>query len=647
MRNAWTHRLAAGAIAALTGLTLGAAGAAAADTPLSLLINRSVDGRANNLQHPTWGQAGQPYRRVAPANYVDGKSQQVTPVKADRYVSNRIFNDVNQNVFSENGVSQWGFVWGQFMDHTFGLRGQEGAVPAPLPFPGFPADPLESFSSDAPIDFSRSQAVDGTGVHNARQQLNTVSSYIDGSSVYGDSASRLDWLRDGSVDGNPANNSARLLLPNGYLPRRDARGNAATAPPTDLIGRLAGFPDEAVVAGDVRANENIALTGTHTLFAREHNRIVAALPAILPNELKFQIARRVVGAEQQFITYDEFLPALGVNLAPYRGYKPNVDATLTNEFATVGYRAHSMIHGEFETDAEADEYTPAQIDALRAAHVEVEQVGDELEFTTPLNIAFGNPNLVKMIGLGPVMFGLSSESEYKNDEQIDNQLRSVLFQVPKPGAPNPLDCLDGPPLPTCFNLVQDLGALDIARGRDHGMPSYNDLRRAYGLAAKSSFKAITGEATEAFPSDPLINAAHPIDDPNILDVTQLFDREGNELAIGSEAGDATAVREVRRTTVAARLKAIYGSVSKLDAFTGMLSERHVAGAEMGELQRAIWKREFESLRDGDRFFYLNDPAIPAIQALFGISSRRTLAQIIRANTDAEDVPDNVFKLAPA
>jgi hypothetical protein len=428
--------------------------------------------------------------------------------------------------------------------------------------------------------------------------------------------------------------------------RRDARGKAASAPPTDLIGRLAGFPNEAVVAGDVRANENIALTGTHTLFAREHNRIVAALPAVLSQELKFQIARRVVGAEQQFITYNEFLPALGVTLSPYRGYKPDVNATLTNEFATVGYRAHSMIHGEFETDAEAADYTPAQLDAIRARHVEVEQDGDELEFVTPLNIAFGNPELVRQIGLGPVMRGLSSESEYKNDEQIDNQLRSVLFQVPKPGAPNPLDCLDGPPLPTCFNLVQDLGAIDIARGRDHGMPGYNDLRRAYGLAAKSSFKDITGEATESFPSDPLINAAHPIDDPNILDVTHLFDRDGNELAIGSEAGDASAVREVRRTTVAARLKAIYGSVSKLDAFTGMLSERHVAGAEMGELQRAIWKREFETLRDGDRFFYLNDPALPVIQGLFGISSHRTLAQIIKANT-GEDVPANVFKLAPA
>ena len=40
----------------------------------------------------------------------------------------------------------------------------------------------------------------------------------------------------------------------------------------------AATPGKAMVAGDVRANENIALTATHTLFAREHNRIVAALP---------------------------------------------------------------------------------------------------------------------------------------------------------------------------------------------------------------------------------------------------------------------------------------------------------------------------------------------------------------------------------
>lgn len=80
------------------------------------------------------------------------------------------------------------------------------------------------------------------------------------------------------------------------------------------MGRLAGTPDRAAVAGDVRANENVALTSIQTLLAREHNRIVASLPADLAATDKFEIARRVVGAEVQRITYEEFLPALGVRL---------------------------------------------------------------------------------------------------------------------------------------------------------------------------------------------------------------------------------------------------------------------------------------------------------------------------------------------
>jgi hypothetical protein len=178
----------------------------------------------------------------------------------------------------------------------------------------------------------------------------------------------------------------------------------------------------------------------------------------------------------------------------------------------------------------------------------------------------------------------------------------------------------------------DLGSLDIARGRDHGLPSYNDVRASYGLPAKTSFTAITGEATESFPRDPKIRDSRPIDDPDILDFVELRDRSGSVIPLNSEAADSDAVVGVRRTTVAARLKAIYGSVSNVDAFTGMLAEAHVRGTEFGQLQREIWKREFESLRDGDRFFYGNDPALQQIRSQFGIDYRRTLAQVIYDNT---------------
>ena len=580
------------------------------------LIRRTLDGSNNNLQNTTWGQAGFQYRRVAQARYADGVARPVTG-QSPRRVSNRVFNDVAQNLFSENQVTQWGFTWGQFLDHTFGLRATAGGESQPLPFSA--TDPLESFRNDfGAISFTRTPAAPGTGVSNTRQQINTVDSYIDASSVFSNSATRLEWLRQGSVDGNLFNNSPSLLLPNGELPTVGERGNPATAPVMDVDGRLRADPTRARVAGDVRANENIALLSTHTLFAREHNRIVSQLPTWLSATDRFEIARKVVGAEQQFITYNEFLPALGVQLAPYQGYNPNVNATLSNEFAVVGYRAHSMIHGELEPEGEAADYTAEELQAIEDQGVEVEVAGDDVEFVVPLNVAFFNPDLLSQIGLGPVLKGIGGESQYKNDEQIDNQLRSVLFQVPVGGNP---ECLDGPGLPECFNGVIDLGAIDIERGRDHGMPSYNALRQAYGLPAKSSFTAITGESTSSFPLfDPQINPFDPINDPDILDFVKLFDIDGNPI----------------------------GSTGNLDAFVGMLSEKHMSGTDFGELQYTIWKREFERLRDGDRFFYANDGNLDLIRLFFGIDFRRTLSEIIVDNTELEtgDIAANVFKVAP-
>jgi len=411
----------------------------------------------------------------------------------------------------------------------------------------------------------------------------------------------------------------------------------------DLMGPLVGTPDRAVVAGDVRANENVALTSLHTLFAREHNRIVSSLPSSLSAEERFQIARRVVGAEIEYITYTQFLPALGVRLDPYHGYDPAVNPGLSNEFAVVGYSAHSMIHGEFDTTVPAGTYTDAQLAAFAAQQVAVEPDGDQVTLEIPLAAAFGNPDLLQDLGLGPVFQSLS-QRQYENDEQIDNALRSVLFQIPKPGIADPSVC--GVPLvnPDCFSGVSDLGAIDIARGRDHGLPTYNDLRRAYGLAPKTSFVDVTGEATQSFPADPLIDAQDPINDPNILDFVELRDAKGNLVAPGSTQVEEEVVTAVRRTTLAARLKAVYGDVDRLDAFVGMVSERHVKHTEFGELQLAIWTKQFTALRDGDRFFYRNDPVLRVIYQAFGIDYRLMVAEIVELNTGVT-LQRDVFKFA--
>ena len=629
----------AAAVAAAAALVLPGA-ASAQQTPLEEV--RTLDGSNNNVANPDWGRTNTPYTRVAPPNYADGIQAPVGG-PAPRRVSNRVFSDVAQNVFSENGVTQWGFAWGQFMDHTFGLRQEAGGELRPLAFDS--GDPLEEFvDTVGGIPFNRTPAAPGTGTGTTpREQINTVSSYIDGFSVYGGTEARLEWLREGPVDGDPSNNGARLLLgADGLLPRRDARGNVATAPAMEAPGRLGAMPGRAMVAGDVRANENIGLTATHALFAREHNRIVDQLPSTLSEEEKFQIARRLVGAEQQFITHTEFLPSLGVTLSPYRGYNPSVNASLSNEFAVVGYRAHSMIHGELEPSAPEGTYTPEQLAAFEAQGIEVEHEGGEVVLVIPLVLAFGNPDLMANVGLAPLLKGLGGEPQYRNDEQIDNQLRSVLFQIPIPGN---LECLDGPTMPECFRGVLDLGAVDIERGRDHGLPRYNALRQAYGLRPKSSFKQVTGESIDRFLNDPEVDRNNPINDPDILDFVQLRNADGEVIPLDSAEAETDAVVAVRRTPAAARLRALYGdNPSQADAFVAMVAEPHVPGTEFGELQLAIWRRQFEALRDGDRFFYLNDPALAEIERRYGITFRHTLGEIIEQNTGI-DVQDNVFEVA--
>jgi len=189
---------------------VGAGAASAAD--------RTLDGSGNNVAHPAWGQAGTQYLRVAPPNYADGISQMVGG-PSPRYVSNRVFNDGGQNIFSENDISQWGWAWGQFIDHDIGLRDEQPAENAAMPYDK--NDRLESFSNRVgTLAFARTPAAPGTGSSSPRQQINTISSFIDASQVYGVTNARLDWLRDGSVDGNPSNNAATLLMSEGnYLPR--------------------------------------------------------------------------------------------------------------------------------------------------------------------------------------------------------------------------------------------------------------------------------------------------------------------------------------------------------------------------------------------------------------------------------------------
>ena len=217
------------------------------------------------------------------------------------------------------------------------------------------------------------------------------------------------------------------------------------------------FPDnELFLAGDVRANENVELSAIHTLFVREHNQIAAAIAGACHNndEQIFQTARRIVAAELQVITYNEFLPALlGPNaLRSYSGYNPDVNPGIATEFSTAAFRiGHTLINDDVEfLDNDAN------------------PIRDPLD----LDETFFNPAPLKETGPAPLLKYLATDNAQEVDTQLVPGLRNFLF---------------GPPGAGGF----DLASLNIQRGRDHGLPDYNATRAAYGLPLVTSFAQIT------------------------------------------------------------------------------------------------------------------------------------------------------------
>ena len=79
---------------------------------------------------------------------------------------------------------------------------------------------------------------------------------------------------------------------------------------------LPNFPNkggDSFEAGDIRSNENPMLASLHTLWLREHNRIAIAMvedfgyDPIADDNLIFETARRIVGAEMQNVVFGQYL----------------------------------------------------------------------------------------------------------------------------------------------------------------------------------------------------------------------------------------------------------------------------------------------------------------------------------------------------
>ncbi len=414
--------------------------------------NRTIDGAGNNVSNPTWGAANTPLLRLAPADYEDGIS---APAGNDRPSPRLVSNTLAaQSTTSGNslGLSNFVWQWGQFLDHDIDLTGGASPVESfniavPAGDPHF--DPGGTGEQEIFLNRSVFDPGSGTDAGNPRQQLNQITSYIDASNIYGSDANRAAALRD---TGGLLTTTAGGLLPMLNTVGEENDNANPSLGPADLF-----------LSGDVRVNEHVGLTSMHAIFVREHNRLAADIatnnPGLSDDDI-YERARKIVGAEMQIITYNEFLPALLGSHAPgpdSSGYDPGLDASISTEFSTALYRlGHSMLPEHLShADNTGQDAGPGDL---------------------PLQSAFFNPNhlLQAPENVDLILRGLSLDMMEEVDNLVIDDVRNFLF---------------GPPGAGGF----DLASLNIQRGRDHGLADYNTTRVAYGLNPVASFADITGD----------------------------------------------------------------------------------------------------------------------------------------------------------
>lgn len=407
---------------------------------------RSYDGTGNNLAHADWGSSGEAQIRLVANEYGDGIS---TPAGSNRASARAISNAVaaigTEETLSSQFLSAYAYAWGQFLDHDLVLTNtaepsESFNVAVPTGDPYF--DPAATGTQTIPL--TRSEYDPASGITTPRQQMNTNTAFIDASMIYGSDATRARALR--TLSGGRMKTSAGDLMPYNTL----GLDNIAFGP-----------PETAFVAGDIRANENPELISLHSLFLREHNRLADQISRAnrrLTDEQVYQQARRLVIGIVQNITYNEFLPSLmGDNALPtYRGYRPQVNAGISNEFATAGYRlGHSLLADDIEFMAND---------------------GSAVREEISLAEGFFNPAIVAETGIDPLLKYLASSNSQEIDTKLVDSLRNFLFGAPGQGG-------------------LDLASLNIQRGRDHGLADYNTTRVALGLPAVTSFAQITSDLT--------------------------------------------------------------------------------------------------------------------------------------------------------
>ena len=393
------------------------------------------------------------------------------------------------------------------------------------------------------------------------------------------------------------------------------------------------------ITGDGRGNENIALTAIHSVFHSEHNRLVdqvkqvaldsadlaflnqwlitpiaalpttpAAIAALEWNgERLFQAARLPNEMQYQHLVFEEFGRKLLPSLEIFSGYNSTVDPAIMSEFANVVYRfGHSMLNDT------VDRIDPGTGVSLPMRLIDA--------FLNP--VAFQESGAGTKAAVGTIANGMVQQVGNEIDEFITESLRNNLVGLPL-----------------------DLGALNLARGRDTGIPGLNGARRLFfadtGNPALQPYTSWNDFGLNIKHIESLVNfiAAYGTHPTIVAATTDAARRTAAEALVnGAGAGNLDAQDFLNATGIYAG--GSLGGLENVDFWIGGLTEKlQPFGGMLGSTFAYVFGTQMLRLQNHDRFYYLSRTA--GLNILTQLEEQ-SFGDIVSRNSTAVHLPGDVF-----
>ncbi|XP_075148301.1 peroxidase-like [Haematobia irritans] len=540
----------------------------------SNLYYRTFDGSCNNLASPGSGMANTRYGRLLRPKYGDGqysptRSESGGPLPGARVLSLTVFGE---QTLPDDKFNVLTMQWTQFVGHDMGdlMQGSSDnccenpnnkyCYNIPLHVYG----PITLGSGRTCQSFNRAVSdVDLSCPFNNlgyAEKMNRASSYLDLSFVYGNSLEASIKLRayQGGLLKTVWNNNQELLTTLNNE-NNECQSNV----------------ENCFNVGDMRNQFMPSGVVLHTLLVREHNRLANILAKMNPHysdEKLFQEARKINIAQYQRITYYEMLPLL---LGPSHTYESRLAYNVDHEYDYVN---------DYDERLTPVTYAENAVAAFRYLHTSIPGVLTLTEAdyhrnqTLRISNYFRRQDTFELMRNGkafdPMTRGLLMQLQKRVDTNLDKEIKHFLDR-------QPFD-----------EFGTDLKSVDIQRGRDFGLPSYNDYREYCGLPRAFHWSDFSDHIS-----------------PEKIELMQKF----------------------------------YKSPNDVDLNVAGALERHVAESEFGPTFQCLMTKQFLTTRRSDRFFFeRNDVHTGFKPAQLAEIRKVTLASLICANTDLEYVQQGAF-----